>query len=175
MDREWVWMTISRDVNAQLFILDSSCDPSELQEFQNRFYVGKPVSGCVLSTNKGKKLVRLVPHSFPYLCGGTSNEDVTLHIREGEVVGGRISKILPGVSGLVIQLGPTVSGRVHFTELTDSFVTDPLSGYHEGKFVKCKVIEISRSAKGTVHIDLSLRSSLEGMGGQTSKEHSNNV
>ncbi|KAF3620072.1 hypothetical protein FXO37_33419 [Capsicum annuum] len=37
-------------------------------------------------------------------------------------------------------------------------VTDPLSGYHEGQFVKCKVLEIAYSGKGTVHIDLSLRS-----------------
>lgn len=175
VDREWIWMTISRHVNARLFILDSSCEPSELQEFQNHFYIGKLVSGYVLSTNKERKLVRLVPHSFPIPSGETSNEGGTLHICEGEVVGGRISKILPGVSGLIVQLDPTVSGRVHFTELTDSFVTDPLSGYHQGQFVKCKVIEIVRSAKGTVHIDLSFRPSLEGMCDHSSKERSNNV
>ncbi|KAK4767494.1 hypothetical protein SAY86_015244 [Trapa natans] len=174
VDREWVWITLSRDVNAQLFILDSSCEPSELQEFQNRFYVGKPFSGYVLSINKDKKLVRLVPQSFPIPSSGTL-DDVTLNITEGGVVGGRISKILSGVSGVVVQLGPSVSGRVHFTELTDSFVTDPLSDYHEGQFVKCKIIEIACSTKGNVCIDLSLRSSFEGMGCHTSKDYSDNV
>ncbi|XP_031396337.1 rRNA biogenesis protein RRP5 isoform X3 [Punica granatum] len=175
VDRDWIWMTISRQVNAQLFILDSSCEPNELQEFQRRFPIGKAVSGYVLSANREKKLVRLVPRSFPVPSGETSNADVTLHMCEGDVVGGRISKILPGVRGVVVQLGPTVSGRVHFSELTDSFVTDPLSGYHEGQFVKCKVIETGHSATGTLHIDLSFRSSLKGMGGLSSKELSDNV
>ncbi|PQQ21311.1 rRNA biogenesis protein RRP5 isoform X1 [Prunus yedoensis var. nudiflora] len=40
VDGEWVWLTISRNVRAQLFILDSACEPSELQEFQKRFHLG---------------------------------------------------------------------------------------------------------------------------------------
>lgn len=72
-------------------------------------------------------------------------DDVTAHMHEGDILGGRISKILSGVGGLVVQLGPSVYGRVHYTEITDSWVSEPLSGHHEGQFVKCKVIEISHS------------------------------
>ncbi|KAE8700921.1 RNA binding,RNA binding isoform 2 [Hibiscus syriacus] len=88
VDREWVWFTISRHVKAQLFILDSACEPNELQQFQERFKVGKRVSGYILN---------------------------------------------------------------------DAWESDPLSGYHEGQFIKCKVLEVSHSGKGTIHIDLSLR------------------
>ncbi|PHU22743.1 hypothetical protein BC332_07850 [Capsicum chinense] len=141
VDSEWAWLTISRDVKAQLYMLN-----------------------C----NKEKKLVRLISH--PLLIdperpacqedGPTdhSSENMTFHIRKGSVLGGRISKILPGVGGLLVQIDPYLYGKVHFTELTDSGVTDPLSGYHEGQFVKCKVLGIAHSGKGTVHIDLSLRS-----------------
>ncbi|KAJ0726657.1 putative nucleic acid-binding, RNA-binding domain, S1 [Helianthus annuus] len=69
-----------------------------------------------------------------------------------------ISKILPSVSGLIVQIDPRLSGKVPFTELTDSWISNPLSGYHEGKFVKCKVLNIGRSGRGAVHVDLSLRS-----------------
>ncbi|KAK4359674.1 hypothetical protein RND71_021903 [Anisodus tanguticus] len=167
VDNEWAWLTISRDVKAQLYILDSSNEPSELDEFQKRFSVSRAFSGYVLSCNKEKKLVRLISHPMLVdperpVCQGDgptdhSSESMVFHIRDGSVLGGRISKILPGVGGLLVHIDPHLYGKVHFTELTDPGVADPLSGYHEGQFVKCKVLEIAHSGKRTVHIDLSLR------------------
>lgn len=188
VDGEWAWLTISRHLKAKLFVLDSACEPSELQEFQKRFYVGKAVTGHVLNYNKEKASLRLALHPFAAsqtlvdggapimddLQGNAPWDNVTAHIREGDIVGGRISKILPGVGGLLVQLGPHIHGRVHFTELQDSWVPDPLSAYKEGQFVKSKVLEISHPVKGTIHIDLSLRLSLNGMLGQNSAEFSNN-
>ncbi|KAE9590105.1 putative ribosomal protein S1 [Lupinus albus] len=167
VESEWVWLTLSRNVRAQLYILDSASEPSELEDFQNRFHVGKPVSGRVLNINSEKKLLRLVLRRFSVIPFGISeelqvdgmNKELTTYIHKGDVLGGRISKILPGVGGLLVQVGPHTYGKVHFTELTDTLVPDPLSGYHEGKFVKCVVLEISHTVKGTVHIDLSLRPS----------------
>ncbi|KAF8403960.1 hypothetical protein HHK36_012067 [Tetracentron sinense] len=176
VDAEWVLLAVSRHVKAQLFLLDSSCEPSELQNFQMRFNVGKAFSGHIININKEKKLLRLVVRPLPVISNGTlgneivkinnpgsdmSNENICEHIHEGDVLGGRISTILPGVGGLLVQIGPHLYGRVHFTELTDRWVSDPLFGYHEGQFVKCKVLEISRSVKGSVHVDLSLRASSE--------------
>ncbi|TYJ18682.1 hypothetical protein E1A91_A09G140100v1 [Gossypium mustelinum] len=178
VDSEWAWLTISRHVKARLFILDTGCEPNELQQFQERFKVGKPVSGHILNVNKDKKLLRIVRHPLGALStrnvgdedkrkgesgNNISDESVTAHIHEGDILGGRISKILPGIGGLVVQIGPNNYGRVHFTELKDAWESDPLSGYHEGQFVKCKVLEVSHSTKGTIHIDLSLRLSLDGM------------
>lgn len=175
VDAEWVWLTITRNVRAQLFILDSTCEPSELQEFQKRFHVGSAVSGHVLSVSKEKKLLRLVLHPFSPVSdkavdhevsmiddAHVSKSNVTAHICEGCVVGGRVIKKLPGVGGLTVQIGPHMYGRVHYSELSDSWVSNPLSGYHEGQFVKCKVLELSHSGRGTFHFELSLRSSLVG-------------
>ncbi|KAJ6749871.1 hypothetical protein OIU85_000496 [Salix viminalis] len=188
VDGDWAWLTISRHLKAKLFVLDSACEPSELQEFQKRFYVGKAVTGHVLNYNKEKASLRLVLHPFaasqtlvdggaPIMDDLQSNDpwdNVTAHICKGAVVGGRISKILPGVGGLLVQLGPHIHGRVHFTELQESLVPDPLSAYKEGQFVKSKVLEISHPVKGTIHIDLSLHLSLNGMLHQNSAEFSNN-
>ncbi|GKG41788.1 rRNA biogenesis protein RRP5, partial [Tanacetum coccineum] len=66
-------------------------------------------------------------------------ETVTSHICDGAVMGGRISRVLPGVGGLIVQLDLYLSGKVHYTELVDYWISNPLSSYHEGKFVKCKV------------------------------------
>ncbi|WCJ34083.1 rRNA biogenesis protein RRP5 [Euphorbia peplus] len=181
VDSDWAWITVSRNVKAQLFILDSANQPTELQEFQKRFYVGKAVNGNALSYSKDKKMLRLVLHPFcDKQIDGKPLETVprdlaSSHIHDGDVVGGRISKILPGVGGLVVQIGPHLHGRVHFTELQDSWVSDPLSCYREGQFVQCKVLEISTSVQGTIHVDLSLRSSLDGMLSRNPTELSENV
>ncbi|KAL2664252.1 hypothetical protein AAZV13_02G147900 [Glycine max] len=167
VESEWIWLTISRNVRAQLYILDSAIEPSELEDFQNRYHVGQPVSGHVLSVNMEKKLLRLVVRPFSTLPCGTSEEPhinvvdkgLTAHFHEGDILGGRVSKILPSVGGLLVQVGPRTYGKVHFTELADTLVPDPLSGYHEGQFVKCVVLEVSHTVKGTIHVDLSLRSS----------------
>ncbi|EEF30787.1 programmed cell death protein, putative [Ricinus communis] len=190
VDSEWAWLTISRHLKAQLFILDSACEPSELQEFQKRFFVGKAVSGYVLSYNKEKTLLRLVQRplcavSCIHVNGEALNkndaqnevrrDNAAAYIQEGDIVGGKISKILSGVGGVLVQIGPHVHGKVHYTELQESWVPNPLDGYREGQFVKCKVLEISRSDKGTTHIDLSLRFSLDGMLSQNSSELSKNA
>ncbi|MED6145261.1 hypothetical protein PIB30_023503 [Stylosanthes scabra] len=167
VESEWVWLAISRNVRAQLHVLDSAFEPRELQDFQNRFHVGQLVSGYVVSINFEKRLMRLIQRPLSTLPGRTSDEpqtnvvheELTTYIHEGDILGGRISKILPGVGGLLVQIGPYFYGKVHFTELTDTWVPDPLSGYHEGQFVKCVVLEVSHTVRGTVHVDLSLRSS----------------
>ncbi|KAL5079411.1 hypothetical protein RYX36_007832 [Vicia faba] len=158
VESEWVWLAVSRNVKAQLHILDSSTEPNELEDFQNRYHVGRLVSGHVLSFNLEKKLLRLVLRPFSTLPLRTDeepqtnlvNKELTAHIREGDILGGRISKILPGVGGLLVQIGPHTYGKVHFTELTEKWVPDPLSGYHEGQFVKSVVLEVSNTVRGTV-------------------------
>ncbi|CAI8608134.1 unnamed protein product [Vicia faba] len=158
VESEWVWLAVSRNVKSQLHILDSSTEPNELEDFQNRYHVGRLISGHVLSFNLEKKLLRLVLRPFSTLPLRTDeepqtnlvNKELTAHIREGDILGGRISKILPGVGGLLVQIGPHTYGKVHFTELTEKWVPDPLSGYHEGQFVKYVVLEVSNTVRGTV-------------------------
>lgn len=165
VDTDWVWLSVSRDVRAQLYVLDSASEPKELEEFQKRFHVGQALTGYILSSKKEKKMLRVVLQAlavFPARENGDvsniiSKEITTVHLCEGQAVGGRIFKILPGIGGLLVQIDPHLYGKVHYTELTDDWVPDPLSGYREGQFVTCKVLEVSRSVTGTTHIDLSLR------------------
>ena len=52
VENEWTWLTISRHIKAQLFLLDTSCEPNELQGFPKCCGAGKTVSGHVLSVTK---------------------------------------------------------------------------------------------------------------------------
>ncbi|ONM52181.1 Ribosomal protein S1-like1 [Zea mays] len=164
VDKEWVWLTVSRNVMAHLFLLDSSSEPSELKEFQQRFSVGQAVKGRVISVNQEKRLLRL--KALDNQCTQPNIDEtqepkssVFGQTKQGDIIGGRVQKILPGVGGLVVQIGPHLHGRVHYTEIVDSWVSEPLSGFHEGQFVKCKVLSVSRSSEGSLRVDLSLRSS----------------
>lgn len=176
VDKEWVWLAVSRQVKAKLFILDSACEPGDLENFQKRFRVGATLSGYILSMNREKMSLRLVMHPFSATSNGlfgglkncyTSDEKEVHHLQSGGVRGGRVWRILPGVGGMLVQVGPYLYGKVHYTELTDSWVSDPLSGYHEGQFVKCKILDVNNSANGNVHIDLSLRSFEDAVIGDT--------
>ncbi|KAL2923175.1 rRNA biogenesis protein RRP5 [Bienertia sinuspersici] len=167
VDKEWVWLAVSRHVKAKLFILDSACEPGDLENFQSRFSLGASLSGYVLSMNRETKSLRVVMHPFSATSNGiigglensyTIDDKEVCHVHNGDVLGGRVWKILPGVGGILVQIGPHMYGKVHFTELTDHWISDPLSIYHVGQFVKCKVLEVNHTAQGTVHIDLSLRS-----------------
>ena len=164
VDKEWVWLTVSRNVMAHLFILDSSSEPSELKEFQQRFSVGQAVKGRVIGVNREKRLLRIkaldnqcAQHNIDKI--QQSESSLVEQTKQGDIIGGRVQKILPGVGGLVVQIGPHLHGRVHYTEIVDSWVAEPLSGFHEGQFVKCRVMSVSRSSEGSLRVDLSLRSS----------------
>ncbi|URE17983.1 Suppressor of forked protein (Suf) [Musa troglodytarum] len=167
VDSEWVWSSVSRSVMAHLYILDSSCEPHELQKFQQCYSMGQAVKGRILSINKEKKLLRLAScPSFDEIGDkssqkiGASTVNDGQQFSSGDIVGGRIKKILPSVGGLLVQIGPHLFGRVHYTELVDEWVPHPISKYQEGQFVKCKILEISRSSEGILHVDLSLRDSV---------------
>lgn len=163
VDKEWVWLTVSRNVMARLFILDSSSEPNELEEFQQRFSVGQAVKGRVISVNQEKRLLRVKVLDNQCAQQNTheiqQSESSVEQTKLGDIIGGRVQKILPGVGGLVVQIGPHLHGRVHYTEIVDSWVGEPLSGFHEGQFVKCKVLSVTRSSEGSLRVDLSLRSS----------------
>ncbi|KAK8947319.1 hypothetical protein KSP39_PZI006890 [Platanthera zijinensis] len=177
VDTEWVKVSLSRNIMAHLFILDTSSEPDELNEFHKRFSIGQAVTGLVISVNKEKKVVRLssrLPssiskNSFEHKAADNDNKDKDFvasnnidmeHIMNGDVIGGRIKKTLPNVGGILVQIGPHLFGKVHYTEIADSWIADPSSCYQESQFVRCKVLEISRSSSGFIHADLSLRSSL---------------
>lgn len=167
VDPEWVWLTVSRSVMANMYILDSSSELIELENFQHRYSVGQVVSGHILNINEEKKLLQLAAYpSFDFDIVKAHETDsqkprhVVQQFHQGDIVVGRIKKILPGVGGVLVQIGPHLFGRVHYTELVDDWLPLPLCGYQEGQFVKCKILEMSRSPEGPLHVDLSLRASI---------------
>ncbi|EFJ26457.1 hypothetical protein SELMODRAFT_451250 [Selaginella moellendorffii] len=149
----WAWLVLSPHLRGRLFILDSSDDPSELERFQERFKVGDAFQCHIRSVNHEKKQVDLSLRP--------KDED----FKKGDLLGGRITRVRPGDGGLTVQVGWETFGRVHVTHLGDTWMDDPASLFTEGKFVRCRVLDLKPTLKGTKSLELSLRPSLGGHGG----------
>ncbi|EFJ26760.1 hypothetical protein SELMODRAFT_451253 [Selaginella moellendorffii] len=149
----WAWLVLSPHLRGRLFILDSSDDPSELERFQERFKVGDAFQCHIRSVNHEKKQVDLSLRP--------KDED----FKKGDLLGGRITRVRPGDGGLTVQVGWETFGRVHVTHLGDTWMDDPASLFTEGKFVRCRVLDLKPTLKGTKALELSLRPSLGGYGG----------
>ncbi|KAG0474020.1 hypothetical protein HPP92_015877 [Vanilla planifolia] len=81
------------------------------------------------------------------LAGYWTNGDI-----EGPIATDNFFLLVPVVSGYVI--GPHLFGRVHFCEVADSWLNDPLSRYQEGQFVKCKVLEASTEVPSFKRVEM---------------------
>ena len=175
---DWAWLLVAPHVRGRLFLLDSSSDPSELEKFTERFSVGTAVSCRVKAIDYEKQTLdftlRDAPqqqkksefHVLPIESEGSlvqKDQKQDVGFQKGDVLGGRVARVNPGVGGLSIQIAPAVFGRVHVTHLSDSWKDDPVAGYKEGQFVRGVVLQASTSSNGKTHIDLTLRESLGGL------------
>lgn len=154
------WLMIGPHLRGRLFILDSSSDPSDLEEFQERFTVGTPVRCRVKSVEPEKK------NLFFTLMGGLEFNDSPMTdgfgFQVGDIVGGRVDRTVSGDEMLSIQIGLHTYGRVHITHLSDTWKSFPLTRFREGQFVRCAVLDVSKTKSGNPLVNLSLRRSLGG-------------
>ena len=79
----------------------------------------------VLAATDGRRRVDLTLN-LSSKAAGASARSAELDLSEGDVVRGRVGRVLPG-AGLLVQLGASATGRVHITEIGDTFVPEPLA------------------------------------------------
>ncbi|KAG0628431.1 hypothetical protein M758_1G025900 [Ceratodon purpureus] len=179
---DWAWLLVAPHLRGRLFLLDSSSDPSELGKFTERFPIGTAVSCRVKAIDHEKQTLdftlrdslqqeKKTEFHVPPMGGeGENDQKQDVAFQKGDILGGRVARVNPGVGGLSIQIAPAVFGRVHVTHLSDSWKDDPVAGFKEGQFVRCVVLEVGKSATGKTQIDLTLRKSLGGLAAANLRE-----
>lgn len=175
---DWAWLLVAPHLRGRMFLLDSSSDPSELGNFSERFSIGTAVSCRVKAIDHEKQTL-----DFTLRDASQQQERPEFHVppmegegslvekdqrqnagfQKGDILGGRVARVNPGVGGLSIQIAPAVFGRVHVTHLSDSWKDGPVARFKEGQFVRCVVLEVGESSNGKTRIDLTLRKSLGGL------------
>lgn len=157
---------VSTQVRGRLHVVESASDPSDMRKFKQRFKLGDAVKCRVVS-------VDTKTHSLELSCKPLGS-GVNGRLEVGDVVTGRISKVLPGIKGLLVQVGIHTVGHVAITELGDRWRERPLEGFAAGQFVKCAVLDVTENASGNGlgngnGYELSLREKLGGCGGEEAR------
>lgn len=148
-----VWIYLSPSLMGRAYILECSTSLSALQNIKEHFVAGQAVKCRVISKDQEKKSLDLSLL--------LADEDYG-KIETGKLVVGRVSKVSPE-SGLLVQLPSRLMGRVHLTNISDTYVKDPTAGFVKGQLVQCYVVHSCiDEAKNQHQIDLSLRESRVG-------------
>ncbi|KAI8090037.1 uncharacterized protein BX664DRAFT_281445 [Halteromyces radiatus] len=118
------------------------------------YVVGQAVKVSVLSVNLKKKKLDLVMVDDNSGNVPTAVTDIQ-SLQVGQVLNGLVQKA-DAKGGLFVQLANGVTGKVHPTDIDDTFIEHPAKSHKTNKVVKCKVLEVDATRK---RIDLSLRPS----------------
>ncbi|KAG6542156.1 hypothetical protein Mapa_016388 [Marchantia paleacea] len=160
------WLLVGPHLRGRLFILDSSTEPSELRQFHARLKVGHAHRCWVLGKDLEKGTLDLSLREVSAAREVMRGKVPQATVEKGNVLGGRVTKVYPGIGGLIVQIGSAMYGKVHVTHLSDVWVDDPGKKFQEGQFVKCAVLDVSTEADGKLRLALSLRASLGGLGSE---------
>ncbi|KAL2653093.1 hypothetical protein R1flu_021221 [Riccia fluitans] len=166
------WLLVGPHLRGRLHVLDSSDEPSELRRFRERLKVGHAVRCWVLGKDLLKGTLDLSLREVN-TTAETADKEPQLIVEKGSVLGGKVTKVYPGVGGLIVQVSSNLYGKVHVTHLSDVWVDDPGKKFEVGQFVKCVVLDVNTTADGKTRIELSLRASLGGYGGHIADFHEN--
>ncbi|TPX57769.1 hypothetical protein PhCBS80983_g03584 [Powellomyces hirtus] len=147
VENDNLWIHVGYSLLGRAQLLDCP-NPAALRK-PNKFYPpGSAVQCWVAVANPEKKTLDLTLRAP---VDGTS----TGSFQAGQILVGRIKKIEAG-KGLVIQISPSMHGRVYLTDLSDAYEKDPITNYHVGNVVQCCVLSFDAEKH---QLDLSLRDS----------------
>ena len=159
VEAEGLWVAITPNVKGRVFILDVCDDVSILSDLGAHFKIGQPVRAVVTSfDSKSSRLdlsLKIVPDASKKK-KKVATAVATAEFSAGQIIVARISKILGGQGGLYLQLDSRRFGRVHITDISDTFADDPTKDFTVGQFVRAYVLEVDHAQQRT---DLSLRPS----------------
>ncbi|XP_066915930.1 protein RRP5 homolog [Clytia hemisphaerica] len=130
-------------IRGKIPILMSSKDSKDYDKLKSKYPNGTALKASITDVDEKHKLLVLSRIGQP--------SDL---LKKHSNVVGRITKSLK--NGLLIELPNQKAGLAHVTELSDTFVDNPLDQHKLNTYVECQIIHVDTKNN---HIDLSLRQS----------------
>jgi rRNA biogenesis protein RRP5 len=150
---------IGTNLRARIAKMHVSQDVQVLNDLKSHFAIGQALNTKVLSVDEEKNRVDLTNITDGEIAIQNYVTDINA-IDEGLIVQGTVTKADPA-RGVVVKLGEHLFGKIHLTDIADSFVQNPAKQLETGHLVKCYVLAVDKETK---KIDLSTRQSrLEGL------------
>ncbi|KAG0172965.1 rRNA biogenesis protein rrp5 [Apophysomyces sp. BC1034] len=119
-------------------------------EFQKHFTAGEALKVAVLAVDVEKGIldfVHLDEANVPCIYDIQS-------VSEGQVLNACVNKV--DKKDLFVQVGSNVPGRIHLTDLFDSYIENPTEKFERGQVVRCMVVGVDNNKN---RVDLSMRAS----------------
>ncbi|KAJ3136886.1 rRNA biogenesis protein rrp5 [Geranomyces variabilis] len=145
---EELWVHIGYNLLGRAQLLDCP-NPAALRKPHKYFPAGAAVECWVAFANPEKKTLDLT------LREPSVGSLIGTAFTEGQLMVGRIKKV-DKAHGLVVQVTPSVQGRVHLTDISDEFEKDPTSAYRPGNVVRVCVTQFDSEKH---RLDVSMRDS----------------
>lgn len=143
---DYLWLNISPTIRGRMHILNLTDRIEELQNLGSHYSMGSGLHVTVLGkTGDGKYLDFSVRKNIIRSIQSVSS---------GSILPGRISKVLE--SGLMVQIGENVFGKVGLTDISDTYTPKLTEDYRENMIVRVCVLDVDAPNK---RIALSMRSS----------------
>lgn len=155
IDANGLWVNVSPNVRGRVEILQVSDNLDVVKNLDKHFLIGQAVQCVVISKDLDKHNLDLSIKGA--VAGGSSKGFITDFdsVKEGMVVIGRVIKVQLNL-GVILQLSDSVNGRVHLTDLVDTYVDEPTKLFTNGQIIQCCIVGVDAQSK---QVDLSLRTS----------------
>ncbi|KAF7723464.1 rRNA bioproteinsis protein rrp5 [Apophysomyces ossiformis] len=119
-------------------------------EFQKHFIAGEALKVSVLAVDPEKGIldfVHLDESNVPLV------HDIE-SVSEGQILNACVNKV--DRKDVFVQVGSNVPGRIHMTDLFDSYIENPTAKFERGQVVRCMVVGVDSNRN---RVDLSMRPS----------------
>jgi len=156
---EYIWLNITPTIRGRMHILSLTDRIERLYSLSSSYPIGSGLSVTVLGKTDDRKYLNL---SCRKNCI-RSIDDASV----GAFLPGRVSKVTD--SGLLVQIGEDVIGKVGLTDISDTYSAKMTDGYRENSIVRVCVLDVDVPNK---KIALSMRASrtLSSSAKQTDRE-----
>lgn len=156
---DYLWLNVSPTIRGRMHVLNLTDKVEKLQTLNSSYPIGSGLIVTVLGrTDDGKYLNFTVRKNVIHTI-----KDVSI----GLILPGRVCKVLE--SGLIVQIGEEVFGKVGLTDISDTYTANIIEAYHENSTVRVCILDVDTSNK---RIALSMRASrtLSSSARQTDRE-----
>lgn len=141
IEKSVFWILLSNNILGRVFYLDASHSINVVSNIAQHFKIGDYVECIASKIDTSKNAVDL------------SIKEASAEIKTGMTTCGKVSSVKPE-SGLIIQLTAQKYGRLHLTDISDTFTGNPTNAFIPGQLVKCHILNTDSSK-----IDVSTRES----------------
>jgi rRNA biogenesis protein RRP5 len=156
---EYIWLNITPTIRGRMHILNLTDRIERLHSLSSSYPIGSGLSVTVLGKTEDGKYLNFSCRNNPV----RSINDVSV----GSIIPGRVVKVAD--SGLTVQIGEEVIGKVGLTDISDTYSAKMTEGYRENSIVRVCILSVDLP-NGRISLSMRASRTLSSSSKQTDRE-----